>query len=301
MLDPIHATTPLKKRKFYCEKELILNQRLTKDMYLAVVPIRKDGGSIAMEGTSGEVIDYAVKMRRMDESRQMNILLENGQVTNEHIAQIADQLAGFHKNAERIKGMPDIDAMKADFADILKVKNFIGQNIGSMGTKVLEEAVVFSEQFLNKHATRLQERHEKGFTIDGHGDLHSKNILLLDQPVIFDCIEFSDHFRQVDVLNELAFFCMDLDFYGQTDLATVFLKNYFSKHPCLFDEADHHIFKYYKLYRANVRAKVNALKAMQTTDTDELKKRLNLVKAYLDLMKRYIASFPVFQRSLSFS
>jgi aminoglycoside phosphotransferase family enzyme len=128
-----------------------------------------------------------------------------------------------------------------------------------------------------------------GFTIDGHGDLHSRNIFLLDEPVIFDCIEFNDHFRQVDVLSEIAFFCMDLDFYEQKELEAHFLKNYLIKYPCIFTDEDRLIFQFYKLYRANVRTKVNALKAIQTKDKNERSYRLNLAEDYFLLMREYLS------------
>lgn len=283
----------LGKRKFYCERELELNQRLAENMYLSVVPIRRGKKGAVIEGTDGEVMDYAVKMKRMDESRQMNILLENSEVKTEHIYNIAEKLSTFHAFTDNIETPIKISTMAEDFADILKVKRFIGKNLGQNVADKIDQSVVFSNAFLKKYAERIKERHAQGFTIDGHGDLHSKNIFLLDesegyQSVIFDCIEFNDHFRQVDVLSELAFFCMDLDFYGKEDLEMLFLQNYLLKYPCIFNEADRQIFQYYKLYRANVRVKINALKAMQTMDEKELKKRMELVEDYFLLMKRYL-------------
>lgn len=288
----------LAKRKFYCERELELNQRLAENMYLTIVPIRRGKKGIVIEGTDGEVIDYAVKMKRMDENRQMNVLLENDTVATEHIRNIAEKLSSFHAFTDNIESPIKISTMREDFADILKVKRFIGKNLGQHVADKIEQSVVFSNDFLKKYTHRIKERHAHGFTIDGHGDLHSKNIFLLDKSmgyksIIFDCIEFNDHFRQVDVLSELAFFCMDLDFYGKEDLEIIFLQNYLVKYPCIFNEADRQIFQYYKLYRANVRVKVNALKAMQTMDEKELQKRMGLVEDYFLLMKKYLADLKI--------
>lgn len=278
----------LEKRKFYCDRELELNQRLTEDMYLKVVPIRIDKGLIAIEGKTGEIIDYALKMRRMDESRQMNLLLEAGEVTKKHMIQIADKLSVFHAFTDVVQRPPDIAAMQEDFADILNVKAFIKKHLGPKAAEKIEEAVAFSKTFLKEHTPRILERHQMGFTIDGHGDLHSKNIFLLDKPVIFDCIEFNDHFRQLDVLNEIAFFCMDLNFYKREDLEAFFLHNYLIKYPCLFNEQDHQLFRYFKFYRANIKVKVNALKAIQATSEKEFGKRLDLTDRYFVLLRRYL-------------
>ena len=285
----------LEKRKFYCERELVLNRRLTQEMYLVVVPVRAAGKHIFIGGEQGEIIDYALKMRRMDESRQMNLLLEKGEVTLEHIRQLATKLANFHSRAEVVKTEPDLRAMQADFADILQVKNFLTGLLGKPAADTLEAAVAFSSRFLQQHERRMFERHRQNFTLDGHGDLHSKNIFLplAGEPVIFDCIEFNDHLRQVDILNELAFLCMDLDFFKREDLAIHFLKNYLPIYPCLFDEEDHRLFNYFKLYRANVRLKVSALKARSVLEGNEMEKHLFPVKEYLKLLKRYLKALSV--------
>ena len=268
-----------------------LNQRLTDNMYLDVIRIMIFNEQITFEEGKGEILDYALRMNRMDNSKQMNLLLKKGEVQPLHMEQLAEKLATFHAYTDVIERPLNVKLLWQDFADLLKVKDFITESLGpSFGTKI-EESVRVARDFLDQYEHRLLERHQMGYTIDGHGDLHSKNIFLLDQPVIFDCIEFNDHLRQVDVLNELAFFCLDLDFYGRKDLESIFLDQYFIKYPCLFNEADHLIFQYYKLYRANVKLKVNALKAMQELDDKEKQKYLTLVEDYFILMNRYLSAF----------
>ena len=293
----------LEKRKFYCERELVLNRRLTQGMYLDVVPIRVAEEHIIIAGERGKIIDYALKMRRMDESRQMNLLLEKGEVTLTHIGQLAHKLAAFHRQTEVVITEPDLAAMQVDFADILQVKDFLAKHWGKPASEAVEEAVAFSKHFLKQNERRILERHSEGFTLDGHGDLHSKNIFLplAGEPVVFDCIEFSDHLRRVDVLNELAFLCMDLDFYCREDLASYFLQHYLTEYPCLFNDEDHRLLDYYKLYRANVRLKVSALKARSATEGKGLEKQLSQVKDYLELLRRYLKALSVLdaQRNIS--
>ncbi len=287
----------LERRKHFCERELELNRRLAADMYLSVVPVYEKEGQLSIEEGNGKIIDYAVKMKRMDESRQMNLLLIKEEVTFNHLDELAKIIGGFHKKAIVIKKSPSLSAMQEDFADILNVKGFVKTNIGRDGAATIESAVHFSAEFLQTHAKRIAERHQRGFTIDGHGDLYSQNIFLPknELPVVFDCIEFSDHFRELDVLNELAFFCMDLEYYGKEDLAKYFLEKYNQENTCLYNQEDNNLFQYYKIYRANVRAKVGALKAMQVKDKVQLKKQLDFVNDYLALMKRYLAEMAVTQ------
>jgi aminoglycoside phosphotransferase family enzyme len=132
----------------------------------------------------------------------------------------------------------------------------------------------------------MQSRVRSGFWVEGHGDLHSRNIFLPkdSEPVVFDCLEFSEHFRQTDVLNELAFLCMDLEFYGRGDLASVFLEAYASHWPCFEKPEDGLLFSYFKAYRANVRLKVALLEIRQHPSEKLVKTALS----YWSLLKRYM-------------
>lgn len=278
----------LDKRRFYCEQEVLLNQRLAKDIYLRVVPIRQSKEGVFIDADEGQIIDYAVKMKRLDNKHQMDVLLEEEKVTKEHIVQIADQLATFHAFTDVVESEPLIAEMQVDFADVANVQQFLNDFLGETAVHKTEEAIEFSRIFLQLHEQRIKERHALGFFIDGHGDLHSGNIFLLEEPVIFDCIEFNEHFRHLDVLDELAFFCMDLDFYGQEELESHFLRHYNEKYPVFFNDEDFRLFQYFKLYRANVRLKVNSLKAMQATNHQVREKRSGLVEDYYNLFKRYL-------------
>ena len=252
----------LEKRHHYCQEEVRLNNRLTQGLYLGVVPVVRTAKGFQLEG-KGEVVDYAVKMKRLDNSRQMDKLLDEGQVDSTHMEQLAEQLAAFHLRTDVIEKAADLEAMKEDFADLDTVKGQIEKQLGKEAGGQLSDCITFARNLLDKLAPRLAERSRQGWVVDGHGDLHSRNIFLLPDPVIFDCIEFNPHFREVDVLNELAFLCMDLDFHGARHLEEPLLQAYLRENPCVAEDADWAVFSYYKWYRANVRLKVSALKAMQ--------------------------------------
>jgi aminoglycoside phosphotransferase family enzyme len=279
----------LDKRKYYCEQEYVLNSRLAPEMYQGVLPVRESGGQFNIGEGAGKIIDYAVFMKRMDYNRQMDILLERGEVGKEEVADIAVQIAHFHKKVKKFLEEEDVEQIHVRFADIASVSDFLGRHFGPEAESFVEELVQYSADFTGKYASRFQERAQQGFVVDGHGDLHSKNIFLLDKPVIFDCIEFSQEFRRSDVLSDIAFFCMDLDQYGRTDLVTYFMETYLKENPCMQEEADRLIFHYYKMYRANVRLKVNALAAIQFEKEDSLTAaRLKEVEAYYLLLKKYM-------------
>lgn len=276
----------LKDRKFYCEQELKLNQRLAPEMYRSVQPICLQGGQLIVGGREGEIVDYALEMKRMDRSRQMNFLLEAATVTPSHIRQIAEVLAGFHQKATVIKKAPDLSDLQEDFGDILRVKRFIAEVLGPGESLKIESSVLKADAFLKSYISHFKRRVAEGWVVDGHGDLHSRNIFLLEEPVIFDCIEFNEHFRQVDVLDELGFLSMDLEYYGYPKLAQLLQETYAAHNPCLQTEADYDLLHYYKWYRANVRLKVNALDAMQHQSLS-LQQR-DTLSSYFELFHSYI-------------
>lgn len=279
------------KRKYYCEREVALNRRLTQGMYLAVLPIRVRKERFVIGGESGRVVDYAVQMIRQNNDRQMNLLLETGRVSGEDMQDLARQIADFHAGARVVQTAFDRESMLDDFADLSKVQPFLAIRLGERAAGVIAKAIDYAGSFLTEHEDRFRERIQMGFVVDGHGDLHSKNIFLPEggPAVIFDCIEFSDHFREVDVLNELAFLGMDLDLYGRSDLEAAFLRAYLDRHQVLHTPEDRQIYLYYKLYRANVRVKINALKTMQSPDEMETRQRMGLTKDYLGLLEKYLA------------
>ncbi|MBX2876071.1 MAG: hypothetical protein KTR30_28375 [Saprospiraceae bacterium] len=275
----------LTKRKFYCQEEVRLNRRLSPSMYLGVIPIRAFAGKILTGDNEGQIIDYAVLMRRMDERQQMDLLLRKDQVSEEHLELLADQLAKFHLKAKQIRTPLALEQMQADFADILNLRPQIKFLLGTEAIESLENIVESALAFLEEQAFQLYVRKMQGWTIDGHGDLHSKNIFLLASPVIFDCIEFGDHFREVDVLDELAFLCMDLNFHHRQDLEERFLAAYLRRNPCMSGEIDRQLFLYYKLYRANVRLKVAALDVKPGEPV--LQSKSDQVQRYFELMQTY--------------
>ncbi len=250
------------RRKYFLEQELLLNRRLAPQVYLEVLPVGANG----IGDNSPPVTDYALKMQRLDNVREMDRLLERDAVTPEDMTQLAALLADFHQQ-HRLPADTSLDMaqMESDFADLF---SFTDDLISLRAPDAANKILSWQSQmpaFLRAHALRLQARLKSGFGVDGHGDLHSRNIFLPEgqPPVVFDCLEFNAHFRQSDVLNELAFFCMDLEYYGRKDLTEHFLQTYNSVWNCFEQPEDELLFTYFKAYRANIRLKVTLLQLRQ--------------------------------------
>ncbi len=285
----------LSLRKHFCDQEIKLNRRLTENIYLNVCEIYSIGKNINVIGnkakSNGKIIDYCVKMKRLDNHRLMRNLLKKQLIKPLHIQKIVDQLINFHLNTQIVHGTVNPQILWSDFNNLRQVDSFINHHLESNNAAFLTETYSFVERFINNLATRIYERDLNGFSRDCHGDLHSGNIFLLDEPIIFDCIEFNDHFRQIDILNELAFFCTDLTYYHQPELSKFFIKKYTEVFPVIENKLDEALFLFYKLYRSNVKVKVNAIKCMQARSPEIYSIRFRIFKGYLDLMQHYATLF----------
>jgi len=281
---PFLDYSTLEKRAHYCHQEVQLNSRFS-DIYHEVLPIRKRGGWSLGDG-GGEIQDYAVRMKRLDDTKKMDNMLAAGKVDNQHIDQLATEIARFHEQTEVIDVSLDLTAHKQLFDDILNVKDWVKENMEPQWADKILEGVLYSDTFLQKHQESMARRIENGFKRDGHGDLHAINIFLYQDPILFDCIEFNDSYRQIDVLNDVAFFCMDLEAKGEWDLSRRFMAQYNEQLACMNTEEDQKLFGYYKFYRASIRAKVNALRAMQQKGAEQ-EATLEEVKHYFELMESY--------------
>lgn len=285
-------STP-EKRKEFCDLEIELNSRISPKMYLGVVPVIENKGNIQVveEKNENNVIDHAVMMKRMDNNKQMDVMLDEDRVDKDDVRRVAEKVVHFHKNARMVRNTFDVISFQDNYADINKHSDYISSKLGIDYAGVVNKAVSKSKIFLNDHRNLLNDRTILGFVKEVHGDLHSGNIFLYQDPVIFDCIEFNKSLRQIDILNEIAFFTMDMDFYGREDLAEEFFNLYAFRYPLDLNNEIMRLYNYYKSYRANVKAKILILAMQQSEDGQEQKEIANRAMSYIDLLDKYINEF----------
>jgi len=273
----------LEKREFFCEEEVRLNRRLSPGIYLGIVPVVERAGKLVLEGL-GKIIEYAVKMKRLPQGQRMDILLLHGKVTEGHIEKIARIVAEFHKSIDVIadKRFGSAHIVKEQIDDLANHRETIERACG-LGEEV-GLILARSDRFIWNNRALFKQRQDQGMIRDCHGDWYSANIFIVDdQPVIFDCIEFSENFRFIDVASEVAFMAMDLEAFGREDLAKLFVNEYLSKTQ---DAELETVLNLYKCYRANVRAKIAAIDYSQHT-RKEAKDR---IRKYVLLAERYALS-----------
>ena len=248
----------LSGRRHFVNEELRLNRRLAPSVYLAVVPITKAGLTWQLAG-EGEPIEYALVMRRLSENRMLPLLLETHQVTREMIEELADVLARFHRQAERI--MP---AAPSDYPNVVNKQwndnlTDLEALLGTVSNaKNVESFKEFGARFIEQHSGLVSKRAQQGWIRDVHGDLHCENICFAPEGIqIFDCIEFSSEFRHCDLASEIAFLLMDLEVRG----GEAFIHPFLTRYCTLMEDPElPKLLPLYKSYRALVRAKVQALR-----------------------------------------
>jgi aminoglycoside phosphotransferase family enzyme len=278
----------LEKRRFYCNEELRLNRRLAPELYLEVVPVSA-GPRL---GADGEVVEYAVRMREFDQAAQFDCLLETGQLTPAHIDALARRIATFHDSVAAAG--PESDFGRPDVVQVPVEENFsqILERMQGQGERDrLEPLQDWTRQAFAGLQADMRARRDGGFIRECHGDLHLRNIALVDGlPVAFDCIEFNDRLRWIDVISEIAFMVMDLDHRDQPALASRFL-NAWLEHSG--DYAGLSLLRFYLVYRAMVRAKVDCLRAHQPdVDAGERAGIMEDYHAYLELAGHYTRQKP---------
>jgi len=247
------------KRCHYLNQELILNRRLAPSVYLAVVPITRDEVGWHLGG-EGEPLEYALLMRRLPEKRMLGFLLESGQVEPEMIRAVAEMLASFHAQAERVLPTNVLrypKAVERQWTDNLAdVQAFVGSGIESETFAALKD---FGANFFKTSEERLMRRAAEGWIRDVHGDLHCEHICFAPEGIqIYDCIEFNPKLRCCDLASEIAFLLMDLDVRGGGEFVEPFLTRY---QELLDDPELTRLLPFYQCYRALVRGKVEALRS----------------------------------------
>jgi aminoglycoside phosphotransferase family enzyme/predicted kinase len=252
--------TSLEARRRYCLEELRLNRRTAADLYLEVVPI---GGSPAdpLVGAT-PAIEYAVKMRRFDQDALLDRVARRGGLEPATVDRLADAVAAFHATAARA-------TQASGFGTPERVRAPAEQNFDQLAAlagaadEVAELAALrrWTGREFAARRDAIEARRRAGFVRECHGDLHLGNVALIGgRPVPFDCIEFNDDFRWIDVMSEVAFLVMDLVDHRLDALAWRCLNRYLE---ATGDYEGLAVLRFHLVYRALVRAKIAGIRARQ--------------------------------------
>ena len=265
-------STP-ERRTAALRRELRLNRRISPDVYLGL-------GRFSGPDQPDETV---LVMRRMPADRRLSTLVLAGAPVRDALRDLARLVAAFHTRAGRGPGIA-VDgtaaALRARWrANVAELACYQG---AVLPDGLVDEIGRLATRFVDGRAELLTGRCADGWVVDGHGDLIADDVFCLpDGPRVLDCLDFDDHLRHVDALDDVAFLAMDLERLGRADLGAAFLDAYaeFSGDPAPASLRHHYI-----AYRALVRAKVACLRHDQTgaaSDAGAAVRYAELARAHL--------------------
>ena len=284
---PYMDFSTLEKRRSACLREREINHRTAPELYLDVVPVTQSGGRLHLGGV-GEAVEWVLVMQRFDQDCLLSVLAEAGKLTPAIMTALADAIARFHTAAEARR---DIAAGAAALSWVVREN---GAELAARG-ELFDPAAARrltdrSLAWLARHGDLLDARAAAGKVRHCHGDLHLRNVVLLNgRPTLFDAIEFNDAIACIDVVYDLAFLLMDLDHRGLRPFANLVLNRYLQQR----DEAEAlALLPLFLSARAAVRAKVAASLEAVAEPQDEKAKRRREAAAYFERALGYLAPAP---------
>ncbi len=279
--------TELKAREHFCREELRLNQRLAPDLYLEVLPLCGSAEAPQIDG-AGPVIEYALKMRQFPQDQLLGAVQARGELSDAHIDALAEQIAHFHLDAPRVPPTHELGTPEAVMAPVRQnfeqIRPLLSDNTDLQQLDALQ---AWAEASFTRLEPLLARRKAEGFIRECHGDIHLGNATLLDDRVVlFDCIEFNEPFRLIDIVSDAAFLAMDLEDRGLKSLSRRFV-NAWLEHTGDYAALD--LLNFYKAYRALVRAKVSLFRLGQEPDAVQRAVILRQYRRYAALAEGYSA------------
>lgn len=282
---PVHFEflnfSTLERRKQLCEQEVELNRRFSPEVYIDVVPVSVTTGGYQLK-RGANVVEWLVRMKKLDESKTLENLIHSDQLTSAHIKSLSTRLTDFYS------AQAPAMLRSHDFLQSLRKHILANRNDLLIGLPELEATIHFVTnaqlRCLSLEADYFVQRVADGRVVDGHGDLRPEHVYFRrGQPAIIDCIEFSTEYRTNDVIDELSFLGMECDRLGNHEVGEAIMSDYFA---ASVDDPKPFLAAFYKCYRACVRAKVAALRATQAKGTEQTMAK-QLARDYLELGKNY--------------
>ena len=281
---PFLDFSTLELRHACCVDELRLNRRFAPDLYLEVVGLFGTPHEPRFTG-QGAPIEYAVKMRRFDQTGRLDLVCARHELHPAQLSDLADSVVAFHTGAAKAPLASRFGSSSEVMAPAMDNFNDLSLLLPDPGLRVRLDAVRgWTEAQFGQLAVRMDARKSAGRVRECHGDLHLANLVLIDGRVrMFDCIEFNDDLRWIDVASDIAFSYVDLLDHGEPGLANWFVNEVLSRSG---DCGAAEVLRFYAVYRAMVRAKVAAIRNAQTHGGD------NQVVEYIALAERLMAPPP---------
>lgn len=274
----------IERRERFCRAELELNRRTAPEIYLGVTPVVRTECGLALGG-AGQPVDWVLEMRRFDQARLFDRLAERGALDAITMRNLADRIAAFHDAAERDHEFGGAEGIAVEIASNDENLKLAVPELFEAGR--VQQLTKISTETLERMRALLDRRRAGGDVRVCHGDLHLRNIVLLDgRPTLFDAIEFSPRMNRIDVLYDLAFLLMDLEHRGKRPLANAALNRYLD---LTAQDGGLAALPLFLSVRAAIRAHVGAAAARALPADHRLKTE---ARAYVEAAIRFLEPAP---------
>ncbi len=203
--DYLDQSTP-ELRHALLQRELALNAPVAPEIYRDVLPVTLGPGGLALGG-DGAPVDWVLRMWRFPAGNQLDAVAARGEFSDRLATETGRVIAAYHAAAPVIRrpGAAPIDEILSELGRVF------AEFPAAMRAHGIGEWREAAHRTLDRQRPLLDARGLGGDVRRGHGDLHLRNIVLLDgRPVPFDALEFSEELGTCDVLYDTAFLIMDL-------------------------------------------------------------------------------------------
>jgi len=286
--DFLDFSTPEARRRD-CEEEVRLNRRLAPEVYLGVIPLSLVPGGGLRLGDEGEPVDWLVRMRRLPERLMLDRAIRAGTVTAGDIRRCLAVLAAFYRRCDPMP-MDAAQYRQRFVAGVHATHRDLAAPEYRLPANVVQAVASAQLAFLERHACLFDRRVEERRIVEGHGDLRPEHVCLCAPPVFIDCLEFNREWRLVDPADELAYLALECEHAGAVSIAEAVLVAY---REATEDDPPEPLIRFYKAYRASLRAKLAAWHLQDHPDEPARQKWEDHARRYLELARRYADSLEV--------
>jgi len=275
----------LEARRADCEEELRLNRRLAPDVYLEIVPLTVTPEGALRLGGDGEVVEWLVKLRRLPAQLMLDRAIRHGNVSRQDVRRFVLVLAEFYRRAEPVA--MDAAQYRQRFERDIRA-NHLGLAVPeyTMPLDLVESVTTRQLAVLQQEASLFDRRVTQGKIVEGHGDLRPEHVCLGPEPLVIDCLEFNRDWRLLDPADELAYLSMECEYAGAPWIGEVVFETY---REATGDAPPAALVRFYKAYRAAVRAKLSAWHLKDHPDPADQGKWIARARRYLELADLYAA------------